>query len=304
MSLSLKTRSHSYMHHLGHGSPIKALFASGFAFVAVLASVTFTLPAIAAVQSVDATLVSVACPSATLCLGVGEANNEAGAVPLDPSSGQVASGQSVQSISGIGTDGNGLSAVACASATVCLAVGTNTAEDPPEAYAVPLDPSTGQVASGQSVQDIASNGFLDAVACASATLCVGVGSSGLVVPLDPSTGQVASGQSVQDISGTSLHGVACPSATLCVAVGETSPTTGAAVPLDPTTGQVASGQSVQAFAGTTLLLGVACASTTGCLAVGYYYTSSYTGVAAALDPTTGMVLAAKRADDLGVPFAR
>ena len=60
-------------------------------------------------------------------------------------------------------------------------------------------------------------GQFDGVACASATLCLGVGygdvsNSGVAVPLDPASGGVVSGQSFEAISGTGeLKAVACAS---------------------------------------------------------------------------------------------
>ena len=54
--------------------------------------------------------------------------------------------------------------------------------------AVPLDPATGKVASGQSVQDIPGTQVLYSLACPSAASCLGVGynaSGGALVPLAP-----------------------------------------------------------------------------------------------------------------------
>jgi uncharacterized repeat protein (TIGR01451 family) len=235
-------------------------------------------------------LMGVACPSATLCLGVGYGDSGGVVVPLDPATGQVVSGQSVQTIAG--TDE--FRAVACPSATLCLAVGDNNSG---LGIAVSIDPATGQVVSGQSVQTISGYDIPNGVACPSATLCLAVGEAAISVPLDPTTGQVVSGQSVQDISGINdFYGVACPSATLCLAVGDTtSDALGfGMVPLDPTTGQVLSGQSVQGVSETDVLDGVGCASATQCVGVGI----NSGGATLPLDPTTGGVSSGQSAQTI------
>ena len=145
-------------------------------------------------------LYGVACPSTSLCLGVGNVSAESAgvAVPLNAANAEVPGGRGVQDITGT----EDLTGVACPTGTVCLAVGGDGAAG----VAVPLAPSTGLVESGQSVQDISGTGGLAGVACVSATLCLGVGGNGagtgVAVPLDPATGAVASGQSAQDITGT------------------------------------------------------------------------------------------------------
>ena len=270
----------------------RALLAVGAAFASFVASLILASPASAqSLQTIPATdqLQGVACPSATLCLGVGFNNSGAAvAVPLDPATGQIASGQSVQIIPG--TVGGNLDAVACASATLCLAVGF-------DGEAVPLDPATGQIASGQIVHIVALNLF--GVACPSATLCLGVGANGAsmgeAVPIDPATGKIASGQGDQFISGTvSLTAVACASVNLCLAVGDSSTVLGsAAVPLDPATGQIASGQSAQGPVGIDFLEGVVCPSAT-CLAVGINALGTQ-GFTVPLDLATGHVASGQSA---------
>jgi hypothetical protein len=144
--------------------------------------------------STDAVLFGIACSSAAQCLAVGwGADGPSVAVPLDPVTGAVSSGQSEQTISAAGV---ALSSVACASATQCIAVG-NDGNDPSVASAVPLDPATGAVSSGQSVVTAPGAGDLADVICPSLTVCLGVGSAfeaagGAAVTLNPATAALVS----------------------------------------------------------------------------------------------------------------
>jgi hypothetical protein len=250
-------------------------------------------PVSAEVQNLSGinTFMGIACASATECLGVGDVADASSTTPsgasasLSATTGALANGQSVQSIG----ETEFLQAVACSSATQCLAVGQNAVG---VAVAVPLNPETGAVSSGQSVQSLTGIGSLDGVVCPSATQCLGVGTEGgqgVAVPLNPGTGAVSSGQSVQSIVGlATLAGVACSSATQCVGVGEAaSHAAGGSVVLNPTTGAVSIGQSVQSISSDAVLLGVACPSANQCLAVGWG--ADGPSVAVPVDPTTGAI---------------
>ena len=231
----------------------------------------------------------VACASASQCIGVGNAAskvNSGAAAPLNPVSGDLSTGQSLQLIRSSGF----LNGVSCPSGSVCLAVGENPSET--RGIAVPLNPNTAMVRSGQELHTI-SGIFMSGVACASRKQCLAVGhdssGSGVVVALSPATGAILSGQRVQTIPGTGgvgLEGVACPLANLCVAVGENSGrSAGVAVPLNPATGAIRRGQSVQNVTHKGILLDLACPSTTVCLAVGWG--ASQPSVAVPIDPRTG-----------------
>jgi hypothetical protein len=236
----------------------------------------------------------VACPSSSLCLGVGAifttaSSGAMGAVaPLSAASGAVSGGQSVQTIEGT----EQLAAVSCPSAEQCLAVGENS--DATKGVAVPLSPATGDVTVGQGVQSIPGI-FMAAVACSSTTRCVAVGHApdgqGVAVPLDPATGAISTGENVQTIpgiGGLGLEGVACPTATQCLAVGEdASRSAGAAVPLDPTTGAISAGGGVQSVTSKGVLVDISCPSASSCLAVGWG--ADQPSVAVPLDPATAMV---------------
>jgi hypothetical protein len=208
----------------------------------------------------------VACASATLCLAVGYdgTSNGAVAVALNPANGAALGNYETM-------DTDQLLAVACASATLCLGVGY-TVSDALGFGMAPLDPATGQLASGEKVQGVSETDQLNGVACQSTTRCLAVGrnnnGTGATLPVYPATGKVVKGHSPQSIAGSgSFQGVACPSATACVAVGydigfETAL-------LDPASGELASGQGLQDYSGDGELYGMACApGTTLCVAVG------------------------------------
>ena len=231
----------------------------------------------------------VACASASKCIGVGNvvsSVNSGAAASLNPVSGDLSTGQSLQLIRSSGF----LNGVSCPSGSGCLAVGENP--DETKGIAVPLNPDTATVRSGQELH-IISGIFMSGVACASRTQCLAVGhdssGSGVVVALSPATGAILSGQRVQTIPGTGgvgLEGVACPLANLCVAVGENSGrSAGVAVPLNPATGAIRRGQSIQNVTHKGILFDLACPSTTLCLAVGWG--ASQPSVAVPIDPRTG-----------------
>jgi hypothetical protein len=233
-----------------------------------------------------------ACASVSQCVGVGNvvsSANSGAAVSIDPVSGDHSTGQSPQLVGSSGF----LNAVSCPSVSVCLAIGESP--DQTEGIAVPLDPDTARVLSGQNLQTIGGV-FMSGVACASSTECVAVGhksnGSGIAVALDPMTATISNGQTVQTIPGTGgvgLEGVACPSANLCVAVGENSGNSaGVAVPLDPATGAMLGGQNVQSVTHKGILIDVACPSASLCLAVGWG--ASQPSVAVPIDPNTGALL--------------
>ena len=234
----------------------------------------------------------VACASASQCIGVGNVAstlNSGAAASLNPVSGDLSTGQSLQLIRSSGL----LNGVSCPSSSVCLAVGENP--NGTRGLAVPLNPNTAMVRTGQK-RHIISGIFMSAVACASRKQCLAVGhdssGSGVVVALSPATGAILSGQRVQTIPGTGgvgLEGVACPSASLCVAVGENSGrSAGVAVPLNPTTGAIRRGRIVQNVTHKGILLDLACPSTSVCLAVGWG--ASQPSVAAPINPRTGALL--------------
>ena len=231
----------------------------------------------------------VACASASHCIGVGNVAsrvNSGAAASLNSVSGDFSTGQSLQLIGSSGF----LNGVSCPSGSACLAVGEIAKQT--RGIAVPLNPDTATVRSGQELHTI-SGIFMSSVACASRKQCIAVGhdssGSGVAVALSPATGAIVSGQRVQTIPGTGgvgLEGVACPLANLCVAVGENSGrSAGIAVALNPATGAMGRGQSVHDVTHKGILLDLACPSTTVCLAVGWG--ASQPSVAVPINPRTG-----------------
>ena len=156
----------------------------------------------------------VACATKKQCLGVGHDSLGSGVVvALNPTTGTVSSGQTVQAIAGTG--GLGLEGVACPSASLCVAVGENSLRS--AGIAVPLNPATGAIRRGQSVQNVTHKGILVNVACPSTTVCLAVGwgasqPSVVAVPIDPRTGALLRGQSDQSVSARAamLTAVTCP----------------------------------------------------------------------------------------------
>lgn len=236
-------------------------------------------------------MAAVACPSTTVCVGVGHAPQGQGvAVSLDPATGAIASGKSVQTIPGTG--GVGLEGVACPTTTRCLAVGENAGAS--AGAAVPLNPATGAPSTGQRSQDVTTKGVLVGVSCPSAAMCLAVGwgadQPSVSVPLDPATAMVPSGQRDQTISSRAakLTAVACPSVSQCLAVGndDGDPSHGQAVPLSPVTGAASSGRSILNLTGTGALNAAACPAPTRCVVTGSAFEASG-GASLVLSPATG-----------------
>jgi hypothetical protein len=233
----------------------------------------------------------VACASRRQCLAVGHDSNGSGvAVALNPKTGAILRGRRAQTIPGTG--GVGLEGVACPLATLCVAVGENSGRS--AGVAVPLNPITGAIRRGQSIQDVTHKGILFGVACPSPIACLAVGwgasQPSVAVPIDPRTGALATGQSDQSISARAamLTAVSCPSISLCLAVGNDAgdPSAGQAVPIDPTTATIVAGQSIQTLTGIGALNAVVCPSTGQCVAAGSSFESAG-AVTEILDPATG-----------------
>jgi hypothetical protein len=232
-----------------------------------------------------------ACASRKQCLAVGHDSSGSGVVvALSPTTGAILRGQRVRSVPGTG--GIGLEGVACPSVNLCVAVGENSGRS--AGIAVPLNPATGAIRRGQSVQSVTQKGILVDLACPSTALCLAVGwgasQPSVAVPIDPKTGGVSKGQSDRFISARAamLTAVSCPSSSLCLAVGNDTgdPSIGQSVPIDPATATIVAGQSMQTLTGTGALNGVVCPSVRRCVAAG----SSFESAGAAtemLDSATG-----------------
>jgi hypothetical protein len=233
----------------------------------------------------------VACASRRQCLAVGHDSSGSGVVvALSPATGAILRGQRVRIIAGTG--GVGLEGVACPLANLCVAVGENSRRS--AGIAVPLNPATGAIRHGQSIQNVTHKGILFDLACPSTTVCLAVGwgasQPSLAVPIDPRSGAVSKGQSDQSISprAAMLTSVTCPSTSLCLAVGNDTgdPSVGQAVPIDPTTATIVVDQSIRTLAGTGALNAVVCHSTEHCVAAGSRFESAG-ALTEILDPATG-----------------
>jgi RHS repeat-associated protein len=204
---------------------------------------------------------AVACSSATTCEAVGDfypsqGGKELVVVPI--TNGTPGTAQVVPGVGGVFAS---LDAVACSSATTCVAVGGTS--NFPQSWNVVVPITNGTPGTAQLVPGF--NG-LGGVACPSATTCEAVGSvdglnGGVVVPI--TNGTPGSPQLVPGTFGI-LNAVACPSATTCVAVGSDRDLgVGVVVPI--TNGTPGAGWT---DSGTARLIGVACPSATTCEAVG------------------------------------
>jgi hypothetical protein len=183
-------------------------------------------------QSVSgARLQDVACAGAGACVALGiDGADHPVAVPI--ADGSPGAPQPVAL-----TSGSTLGDIACASATACFAVGDDhyvagsqgpggLVDPTSEGTVVPI--TDGIAGTPEDVPDL---GSVEAIACASATSCVAVGTGetagsafyGLVPITDGVVGPV---QVLPDGPGPALAHIACASSSECVAVG-----TGAIVPL-------------------------------------------------------------------------
>jgi len=274
-----------------------------FSGLAVGVLATASPASAAALQNIAGTNAfdAVACPTSTQCVGIAQSFNlGALAAPLDPATGEVSTGESVQTLSNIQ-----LSSVACTAPTSCVAVGTNSNGN--LGAAVTINPTTG--AATGAVHYFAGTGSLTDVSCDSSAQCLGVGvnpggTGGVVVPLDPTTGQLATGQSVQAIALVEdFSGVTCQSISNCLSVGSDFSGDAISVLLNPTTGAIAA--EVQIVPGIEYFEGVACNSTSQCLAVGLVQNisaeqGSITGWAVPLNPTTGEIATGQKVQQIDV----
>lgn len=173
------------------------------------------------------------------------------------------------------TGNGGLAGIACTSATSCVAVGfQGSSIDLNARTPIVVDVSSGVPGPVQSVAT-GSSGELHSVACGSATSCVAVGaaygSAGTVLVVPILNGVPGTPQSIQ--AGLyNLASVTCSSASTCLAVGSGRAGTGAngdygyAGYVVPITNGVAGAPKL--VPNTAELDGIACTSTTDCIAVG------------------------------------
>ncbi len=267
---------------------------AGVVTTATLAGSTWTwTPAIEVPSdaSGSGSLTGVACPSATTCLAVGGDGNSLGIVDQASLTSAGWTWSPATSLlppsSGAGT----LSAIACPSATTCVAVGTDGSEG---VAATATSGAAGWTWSPEVRVDLgqASPGLggLNAIACPSATTCVAVGSDNSDAVTTKGTADATGWTWTPEVivtpdasGGGELTGVACPSAMICVAVGSTiangdvaSQQTGgvysAEIATGSVTGTTVTWSPVSDVApdptGSDALAAVTCVSASSCVAVG------------------------------------
>jgi hypothetical protein len=230
-------------------------------------------------------LPGISCTSSEACTAVGHALNSTGTeVTLaERWNGKVWALQ--EPANPAEAKSSSLTAVSCASSTVCTAVGHYVNSAGKE---LPL--AEGWNGTAWSIQETpvpaeAKSGALLGVSCASTTVCTAVGhyvsSAGKELTL--AEGWASSKWSIQEslnpaeAKSASLSGVSCASTTVCTAVGHY--VSSASKELTLAEGWASSKWSIQeslnpAEAKSASLSGVSCASTTVCTAVGHYVSSA------------------------------
>jgi hypothetical protein len=216
----------------------------------------------------DSGVNGVACPSTSLCI----AASGGGGVAVSEHPGGQASSWSVSPAVSPDPDGASpvITAVSCASASSCVAVGFYLACDGMPFYCFPVDgwfvatttdPDAGGAA-WRTTRFVTGGPEWDAVSCPTTTFCVAVDSAGnAVTSTNPTGGTYA--WTTSNIDGrNTLNGVSCVSRKLCVAVDSagneltsTNPTGG---PKTWKFGHLSSDE----------VSGVSCLTTTFCVAVG------------------------------------
>jgi hypothetical protein len=222
-------------------------------------------------------LQSVACPQASECLAVGNAVDANGfASPLV----QRWNGSAWSLVGGFPaeSDSAALTAIACGSQSMCMAVGRGTVPgETPHIVAAVWDGTTWTTTAASSPGSF--DNALTGVACPSVTSCIAVGSyttdghsyglaevwAGGAWSITPTPDSGA--------TQTYLQSIACTSSTTCFAVGyETF--AGALQPVvEIWDGNAWTVSASPTMASDTLLTGVACPGPTSCIAVGYSYVS-------------------------------
>jgi hypothetical protein len=247
-------------------------------------------------QGVTSSVLSaVSCTSAAACVAVGYYDNGSG-VDLslaDNWNGKTWTARTPPNpVSTTGTVSSFLNAVSCTSATACRAVGFYL-------NGSGIQSPVGDVWNGtawalETPPDLtgASDSFLNAVSCISATACRAVGDFTnnlgnqliLVETLSTTTWTPGTPPDPTSPGSSVLNSVSCPSATACAAVGAYTNSSGNQVALAESgsgnTWAVQPSPNPPAAA-SSVLSGVSCPSATACAAVGNYTTGSGSQVALA-----------------------
>jgi hypothetical protein len=226
------------------------------------------VPTGAVVSRIDA----VSCPTGSLCMAVA---NYIGNKPGLNDFTEVWNGASW-------TDGTipnptvtQLNAIDCASASACLAVGTDTSDNGAQPLAAQWN-GTAWTEQDLPLPAGKTDGLLSAVSCPTATSCTAVGTASNAANQAESIAEAWNGSTwtvhvITATAGSVFSGVACLSATSCIAVGEGSSASLAA----SWNGTAWTILTTADPAGSTdaTLNGVSCTSADHCVAVGSYHKS-------------------------------
>jgi hypothetical protein len=218
----------------------------------------------------------VACATSGVCMTTGDGYD----LPVYVEGGQVTVGSRQQ---GPSQENPGPLAVACPTANLCEAAGFLHYVAPVQLQSSGLTP--------QPAVAMSSDVSFSGIACPTASMCVVAGDyasdKGAVVEVQVIGSQVTFGKLVK-VPGTYFGSdqVVCPTATLCIVAGATKSGwkgEGVVVPVE-LSGSTLSVGAVQTVSATSQFNGVACATTTSCVAVGVDFTSSgqIAGVAAGI----------------------
>ncbi len=215
----------------------------------------------------DASLIDVACTSATSCVAVGDAAVGNGIVPVAERWNGTAF--SLDTLPPVTADLAGLFGIACASASDCSAVGGTLSVQSGQPVPAPLrehwNGSSWSIASGPASTPLSE---VDDVACPSATVCFGVGDSALVERWNGTTWSLSPLDAHS--SQSQLVDVACINTRQCFAVGLYSNDAGPQILVERSSGPHWQIDSAPNLAGATnaALIAVDCVNRHDCTAVG------------------------------------
>lgn len=233
-------------------------------------------------------LLSVSCPSVSLCVAVDQAGQVV--TSTDPAGGSSSwSAALIDRLGVVEGFGSEVASVSCPSVSLCVAVNGN------DDVLTSTDPAGGPKAWRVVHLDESGPREFNGISCPSVSLCVVVGGEKVIDSSNP-TGGASAWTTVHLPRAPGLKDVSCPSQSLCVAVGDgvlisTDPTGGASTWMPGLEGGTCPSQNPsQSLCSHGELRGVACPSQSLCVAVsgssaGPGYESG--GVFTSTDPTGG-----------------
>lgn len=243
-----------------------------------------TVPSADTGGALDNALYGVSCPTATRCMAVGSATSTTGYVQNLAEVGNGSTWTIVPTPDTSATFVNSLSAVSCATATACMAVGSAADFTGSVTLTESWNGSSWTLVPSPVVPGTL-DASLNAVSCTAANACMAVGdytaSNGVLQTLtdlwNGSAWTVVASPDTTTSLANLLNGVTCSSSTACTAVGAGYAAGGSAY-RTLTESWNGSAWTIVASpdlsAGDNELLGVACTGTASCTAVGYSTTAT------------------------------